>query len=77
MLARSGELLYALDSVFDDEGFDGSPQGAAALGMCSLAEPLSARNRRPQPAPLRSPKGAQIRTEEWLPLLKMCLQIEC
>ena len=40
ILARSDELLDALGSVFDDdgfEGFDGSPQGVAALGMCSLA----------------------------------------
>lgn len=31
MLARSDELLDALDSVFDDGGCDGSPQGVAAL----------------------------------------------
>lgn len=40
MLARSDELLDALGSVFGDdafEGFDGLPQGVAALGMCSLA----------------------------------------
>lgn len=40
MLAKSNELLDALGSVFDGdgfEGFDGSPQSAAALGMCGLA----------------------------------------
>ena len=40
MLARSNELLEALGSVFNDDGFEGfggSPQGVAALCMCSLA----------------------------------------
>lgn len=40
MFDKSDELLGALDAVFagdEFEGFDGSPRGVGALGMCSLA----------------------------------------